>query len=92
MVGVKNSVLKESISIYPNPSEPNSTLEIFSLHDETARILLYNGLGQLVSEEKIKLIEGNNKKEIASQKLSIGLYTLKIIGNEFNAIKQFIKE
>jgi hypothetical protein len=92
VIGLNGGTINERISIYPNPTEANSTLEINTLLNETAYVKIYNGLGQLVSEEKIKLTAGKNKIEIVSQKLSSGLYTLKIVGNEFNAVKQFIRE
>jgi hypothetical protein len=92
VIGVNNDALNDFISIYPNPTQNNTNLEINSALNETAYILLYNSLGQLLSEEKIRLIEGHNKKEIDTQKLKSGLYTIKIIGNGFNAVKQLIKE
>lgn len=92
VIGLKGGTIKESISIYPNPTEANSTLEINALLNETASILIYNSLGQLVSEERIRLTAGNNKKEISTQKLNSGLYTIKVVGNGVQGVKQLIKE
>ncbi len=92
IVGLNSSLQEESISIYPNPTQNNTILEINSAFNETGYIMLYNGLGQLVSEEKIRLTEGNNKKEIDTQKLNSGLYTIKVVGNGVQGVKQLIKE
>lgn len=92
IVGLKGSLQEESIFIFPNPTENNTTLEINATFNETVDILLYNGLGQLVSEEKIKLTVGINKKEIATQKLPKGLYTIKVVGAGVYSVKQLIKE
>lgn len=92
VVGLKAYTFGNSITLYPNPTETNTTLEINTPYNETVVVLIYNGLGQLVSGENIKLTVGNNKKEIATQKLLSGLHTIKVVGNGVQGVKQFIKE
>lgn len=91
-VGIGSKITDEPVSIYPNPSQNNTTLEINTAFNETVLVMLYNNLGQLISEEKINLTAGNNKKELTTQKLMHGLYTIKIIGNGVHGVKQLIKE
>jgi hypothetical protein len=90
--GLLINASNDRVLIYPNPSENNTTLEINSAINETVFVFLYNSLGQVISEEKIKLMAGRNQKEIATQKLGSGFYSIKIVGTEFNAVKQFIKK
>ena len=60
--------------------------------NESAVVLLYNSIGELISEERINLTSGANKKNLSLENLAVGIYTVKVIGNETNAVKVLIKK
>jgi hypothetical protein len=60
--------------------------------NESAVVLLYNSIGELIAEERINLTIGANKKNLSLENLAVGIYTVKVIGNETNAVKVLIKK
>lgn len=91
-VGINNIEVDNTITIFPNPAVNNALLTINSEVNESAVVLLYNNLGALISEEKVNLTAGSNKKNIDLENLAVGIYTVKVIGNDINAVKVLIKK
>jgi PKD repeat protein len=91
-VGISTIKVDNTISIFPNPAVNNALLTINAEVNESAVVLLYNNLGELISEEKINLTVGSNKKNISLDNLAVGIYTVKVVGNEINAVKVLIKK
>jgi len=91
-VGLNNIKVDNTVTIYPNPAVNNALLTINAEVNESAVVLLYNNLGELISEEKINLATGSNTKNISLDNLAVGVYTVKVIGNEINAVKVLIKK
>lgn len=90
-VGLNTVYVDNTISIYPNPAVNNALLTINAEVNESAVVLLYNNLGELISEEKINLTVGSNQKNIGLDNLAVGIYTVKVIGNDINAVKVLVK-
>jgi len=70
-----------NISIYPNPT--NDKLFIQGL-SSSSKVLIYNVLGKLVLSQTIS-------KEIDVKQLSKGIYILKIIDEQNETTRKFIK-
>jgi PKD repeat protein len=91
-VGINTITIDNTIAIHPNPAVNNAMLTINAEINEAAVILVYNSIGELISEEKINLSAGTNKKNISLDNLAVGIYTVKVVGNEINAVKVLIKK
>jgi PKD repeat protein len=91
-VGLSDIKVENSIAIYPNPAVNNALLTINSKVNESAVVLLYNNIGELIFEEKMNLVAGSNTKNISLENLAVGVYTVKVIGNDINAVKVLIKK
>jgi hypothetical protein len=91
-VGFNNVYVDNTVTVYPNPAVNNALLTINAEVNESAVILLYNNIGELISEEKISLTVGSNQKNISLDNLAVGVYTVKVVGNEINAVKVLIKK
>jgi hypothetical protein len=77
-----NSEELNSFSIYPNPT--NDKLFIQGL-SSSSRVSIYNVLGKLVLSQTIS-------KEIDVKQLSKGVYILKIIDEQKETVRKFIKD
>lgn len=91
-VGLNGNSVDNTIILYPNPAVNNVLLTINSKVNESAVVLLYNNLGELISEDKINLVEGSNTKNINLDNLAVGVYSVKVIGNKINTVKVLIKK
>ena len=91
-VGLNNVYVDNTVTVYPNPATNNALLTINAEVNESAVVLLYNNIGELISEEKINLTVGSNQKNLSLDNLAVGVYTVKVIGNEINAVKVLIKK
>ena len=91
-VGISTIKIDNSITIHPNPAVNNAMLTIQATVNESAVVLLYNSIGELIAEERINLTIGANKKNLSLENLAVGIYTVKVIGNETNAVKVLIKK
>ena len=84
---VSNEELLQSLAIYPNPS--NDTFNINWSSNEKAEISIYNYLGKLILKEKSTL---SNNHAIHMKGYSKGLYLVKIVTDNKQAIKKIILE
>lgn len=91
-VGLNSASIDNTVTIYPNPAVNNALLTINAEVNESAMVLLYNNIGELISEEKISLTVGSNQKNISLENLAVGIYTVKVTGNEINAVKVLVKK
>ncbi len=91
-VGLNTVNIDNTVTIYPNPAVNNALLTINAEVNESAVVLLYNNIGELISEERINLTVGSNQKNISLDNLAVGIYTVKVIGNDINAVKVLVKK
>jgi PKD repeat protein len=64
--------------LYPNPAQNNLYLETDMKKSQAAEIVIYNITGQQVYSENIDLKQGKQIHNIATDKLSAGLYMLQL--------------
>ncbi len=83
--------IKESFTIYPNPSNGNTTIKFSLENSHNLNIAIYNTLGQTVKVIDNKLFDsGMNKLEFTTDGMAKGLYIIKINGDNFTTAQNFI--
>lgn len=75
-------------NFYPNPTSSNASIDIFSEKNEKANIEVYNTLGQMVFNDKIKLQYGKNIIQLNTQNFTNGIYSVSIKIGEKQIVKQ----
>jgi PKD repeat protein len=91
-VGLNTITIDNTVTIHPNPAVNNAMLTINAEVNESAVVMLYNNIGELISEERVNLTVGSNQKNINLDNLAVGIYTVKVIGNNINAVKVLVKK
>jgi hypothetical protein len=75
---------KKILTIFPNPSSSIINIEYLSTQNHPVEFQLFNHQGQLIFKEKtITTYDGINKYQIAFNGLNNGIYTLKIVSNNY---------
>jgi PKD repeat protein len=89
---VEEPELLTGLSLYPNPTNSNTTLNVSSAEASDVQISIVSVTGQIVSQELHQLNTGSNQLKLNTEGLMKGYYFLKIISNnqELEAI-QFVK-
>ena len=78
---LKTTTKPTDVVVSPNPSNGNIRLELFSANAHTAKLDVFNLIGQQVASVDVKLTSGNNTANIDLTYLPIGNYTLRLIDN-----------
>ncbi|MEO8147755.1 MAG: choice-of-anchor B family protein [Bacteroidia bacterium] len=86
-----HGIPKNEVAIYPNPVYNNLELDINLLRDENLSIEIFDVTGKNVFSKQEHLLPGKSVLNLNIENLSTGIYTLKIKGDEFNAVKQVVK-
>ncbi len=85
-VGIEE-IENKKVSIYPNPTINNITVELDASLLNEATIEIYDGIGKLILSEKI-VAEKNNYKLNAYEN---GIYTVRILSDNKQIIQRIIK-
>ncbi len=80
-------MLTSIIRIFPNPFQDKFIVELNGIPSVTAKIEVYNLLGQLITEEKIN----TRKSEFEFKNLSKGTYILKVLNGDEIGVKTIVK-
>jgi hypothetical protein len=76
--------LKKILSVFPNPASSIITIEYLNTKNNPIEFKLFNHQGQLIINEKTTTsYDGINKYRIDVEGLNNGIYTLKIISNDY---------
>jgi hypothetical protein len=73
-----NNNALSSFEIFPNPATDVAVLKVTSQKTTEAKVIIYNALGAIVSEQPMAISEGKNKLEINVNDLSSGVYFAQI--------------
>lgn len=77
--------------LYPNPTQGQLTLEGLAHMTEPGMIQVINATGQLLLQQSIELIKGQAfTQELRLPQLPAGIYSLRVIGTDWNFSKPFI--
>lgn len=87
--GIKtNNALFEDISLYPNPTSENISLNLQGEANQSLSVNVFNTNGQLVLNQLETLQNGNNKVALNTVDLAPGIYLIKLnSGNKQQTIK-----
>jgi phosphatidylserine/phosphatidylglycerophosphate/cardiolipin synthase-like enzyme len=77
------------LSIYPNPASSDLAIELPAGSQGTAKVSIFNRLGQVVLERNIA-IDGNETLKFNLNELPAGFYILNIQGEEFRSSEKLI--
>jgi hypothetical protein len=80
----------KSVELFPNPSEGNSTLLVTSLTALNGKVMVYNALGDLVSEQNTYLAQGTNKIQLNLQHLTHGVYLVSLTAGNHSLTKRLV--
>jgi hypothetical protein len=73
------SINKEGLSVYPNPTNSDITIEFESSINSDIKIGVYNTLGREVFSQQINSFSGQFKQEIDLKDFSEGIYIVNVI-------------
>ncbi len=82
----------QNITTYPNPFTQNVLFNLPSDVSATAKILIFNTLGQVVFEKEISCEVGENVVEWQSEDLSSGLYVVQVKINQNIWTSKIVKQ
>ena len=85
LLGIKENILNNNVSIYPNPSKDNLTIETNSNTEQ--RLEIINLIGQTVYTNSII-----KKATINTSAFAKGVYILKLSSDKETIVKKFIKQ
>ena len=92
-ITLKNTILKMTVAINPNPVKNKLTVTIGNSSNTQATVQIINACGQTCISQKTQLHLGNNTLSTNSiEHLAKGMYVLKIQTNKELVSKVFIKE
>ena len=75
-VGIKQNDVFTSVNIYPNPASDMTNIAVNSNISEDVTISIYNTIGQLISTQKAKFVQGENKIELNTADFANGIYNI----------------
>jgi hypothetical protein len=80
-----------SVKVYPNPSFGRFTVEVVALSNEDAQLVIYTAGGITVKEEKLNLLQGENKLSYSLDNHAPGIYFIRIVTNSGNLNHRVVK-
>jgi PQQ-dependent dehydrogenase (s-GDH family) len=86
------AVIKEMITLYPNPANDKTSLSIASNNDETAQVRIIDNTGRVVNQRFLNIVKGKNNFELNISNLSTGLYYIEVNGKTINQKIKLIKQ
>ncbi len=78
--------------IYPNPAEGNTSLQYQSTTTKMIALNVTDITGKLISTSGYRIIPGNNKITIPAERISSGMYLIKIVSEGVAETAAFIKK
>ena len=84
-LGINTNVLSNLISIYPNPTKENLTIETNSNKEQ--RLEITNFIGQTIYTNSI-----NKKAVVNTSAFAKGMYILKLYSDKETVVRKFVKE
>jgi hypothetical protein len=78
--------------VYPNPAEGNASLQYQSTTAKNIALNVTDITGKIISTSSYKIIPGNNKITIPAERISTGMYIIKIVSEGVTESAAFIKK
>ena len=81
-----------NVKVYPNPVLSNSTIEVELDQSTNLELCIYNQVGQLIKTiYNGQMEKGNHTLQLTTEKLPVGLYTLRVQSGDKSEIIKIIK-
>lgn len=84
-------VNKASIAVYPNPATNQVNLTVTVQRKENLNYFIFDNAGRKLIQNSAQVSAGLNSLYVDINKLSAGIYYLKLISDSFNEQLQFVK-
>lgn len=79
------------MSIHPNPTNYQTTLDLYSSEEKIVEVSLFDVSGRNVLKQTAQLKNGKNSIDIAMDKLNNGMYMLYINDGKHNIVEKVVK-
>lgn len=79
------------MSIHPNPTNYQTTLDLYSSEEKIVEVSLFDVSGRNVLKQTAQLKNGKNSIDIAMDKLNNGMYMLYINDGKHNLVEKVVK-
>ena len=89
-VGIDVNNFASSVSIYPNPSDGQFTVEIQTENNLQADFIIYDLSGRIISSQQKSLQSGSNSIKINLKNIAAGTYILQMRNGDQQHISTFI--
>lgn len=77
-----------SFDVYPNPATTSAVIKAYSALDQTATIIVYNTLGQVVKSTSVSLSFGINEVSLNTSELATGVYNVVLNTEKGTSVKK----
>ena len=78
--------------LYPNPATNEINISISTLRMDKMNYQVFDNAGRIVMQETKQVVPGRNQLPVDINKLSAGVYYIKLTGNLINRTFQFVKQ
>ncbi|KAA9324962.1 CARDB domain-containing protein [Adhaeribacter soli] len=87
-----NPVAVQEARLFPNPTSASKgfTLSVGGLTDANLKVMVYNQVGQLVESRTIEAVNGMAEAQFSTRNLAKGIYSLKVVSDNFQTTKKVI--
>jgi len=80
VAGVEDVAINNEVTIYPNPTEGNTTINISLINDANVDLSVYNMYGQLIHVMgQNRLSQGMNSITLDATQFASGIYLVKVV-------------
>lgn len=80
----------QTMNMYPNPCEGNSSLFLNSVSAFNAKLRVFNSLGDVVSEQSVNISQGQNRIDLSLNHLSPGVYLVNLRSGQSGLTKRLV--
>lgn len=88
--GMSEHQLAEYVSVFPNPSNGDFTMNVNIPNITSADMIIYNALGEAVLEKKIAIPSGGNNVDVDMNNQPEGMYLIKMKTTEGTITKKIV--
>ncbi len=82
----------ETITLFPNPSNDNSTIYLNLTSESSVQVAIYNVAGELIAKKEYGKLNGGMMLPIESSKFSSGIYFVNVMIDGKSTMKKLVKQ
>lgn len=88
--GIEEQIVNNDFSVSPNPAVNTTSLIFKSVAKGTADITVTDRVGNIVLQNKVTVVEGDNRKQLDISKLPGGMYFVKIQNGDKTQVAKIV--